>query len=96
MIIPRPCKGIEKPWNMIVTVTPIVIGFLGKDTKGLVKGPGDLEIRVETIQTTALLRLARILGRVQETYRRIVDSQTPVKDHHFTQGVIYTRQVFSR
>ena len=48
---------------------PIVIGALGTITKGLLKGPGDLEVggRVETMQTTALLRTARILRRVLET-----------------------------
>ena len=48
---------------------PIVTGILGTNTKGLVKGLEDLEIRgrVETIQTTALLRSIRILGRVLET-----------------------------
>ena len=37
---------------------PIVIGAPGKDTKGLAKSLDDLEIRwrVETIQTTALVR----------------------------------------
>ena len=51
---------------MKVTVTPIVIGILGTVTKGLEQGLEDLEIRgrVETIQTTALLRSARILRRV--------------------------------
>ena len=50
---------------MKVTIVPIVIGALGTITKGL----EDLEIggRVETIQTTALLRRARILRRVLET-----------------------------
>ena len=45
-------------WNMKVTIIPIVIGDLGTVTKGFVKGQEDLEIRgrVETIQTTALLR----------------------------------------
>ena len=39
------------------TVIPIVIGALGKVTKGLVKDLEDLEIRgqVEKIQNTALL-----------------------------------------
>ena len=47
----------------------IVIGALGTVTKGLIKGLEDLEIRgrVETIQTTALLRSARILKRVLTT-----------------------------
>ena len=53
----------KKLWNMKVTNVPIVIGALGTITKGLLKGQEDLEVggRVETIQTTALLRTARIL-----------------------------------
>ena len=48
---------------------PILIGALGTNLKGLVKGLEDLKIRgqMETIQTAALLRLARILMRVLET-----------------------------
>ena len=59
----------KKLWNMKVTIVPIVIGVLGTITKGLSKGMEDLEVggRVETIQTTALLRTARILRRVLET-----------------------------
>ena len=55
---------------MKVTIVPIVIGALGKITKELLKGLEDLEVggRVETIQTTALLRTARILRRVLETW----------------------------
>ena len=51
---------------MKVIVIPIVIGVLGTVTKGLVKGQEDLEIRgrVEIIQTTALLKSAKILRRV--------------------------------
>ena len=47
----------------------IVIGAFSTVTKGLLKGLEDLEVgeRVETIQTTALLNTARILGRVLET-----------------------------
>ena len=54
---------------MKVMIIPIVIGALGTVTKGLIKGLEDLEIngRVETIQTIALLRSARILRRVLET-----------------------------
>ena len=43
-----------------------VIGALGTVTKGLVQGLEDLEITVETIQTKALFRLARLLSRVQK------------------------------
>ena len=55
---------LKKLWNM-----KVVIGALSTITKGLLKGLDDLEIdgRVETIQTTALLRMARILRRVLET-----------------------------
>ena len=55
---------------MKVTFVPIVIGALGTITKGLLKGLEELEIggRVETIQTTALLRTATILRRVLETW----------------------------
>ena len=54
---------------MKVTTIPIVIGAFGTVTKGLLKGVEDLEVgvRVETIQTTVLLRTDRILRRVLET-----------------------------
>ena len=53
---------------MKVTIL-IVIGAFGTVTKGFLKGLEDLEVgsRVETIQTTALLKTARILRRVLET-----------------------------
>ena len=62
-------RELKKLWNMKVTIVPIAICALGTITKGLLKGLEELEIggRVETIQTTALLRTARILRRVLET-----------------------------
>ena len=56
-------------WNMKVTIIPMEIGAFETVTKELLKGLEDLEVggRVETIQTTALLRTARILRRVLET-----------------------------
>ena len=61
-------KELKNLWNMNVTVIPIVIGMFGTVTKGLKQGLEDLEItEVETIQTTALLRAAKILRRVLET-----------------------------
>ena len=62
-------RELKKLWNMKVTIVPIVIGAFGKITKGLLKGMEDLEVggRVESIQTTTLLRTARILRRVLET-----------------------------
>ena len=63
-------KELKKLWNMKVTIIPIVIGAFGTVTKGLFKGLEDLEVgnREETIQTTALLKTARILRRVLETW----------------------------
>ena len=59
----------KKLWNMKVIIIPIVIGAFVTVTKRLLKGLEDLEVggQVETIQTTALLRTARILRRVLET-----------------------------
>ena len=47
-----------------------LIGAFGMVTKGLLKGLEDLEVgdQVETIQKTALLKTARILRRVLETW----------------------------
>ena len=57
-------------WFQVTIIIPIVIGAFGTVTEGLLKGLEDLEVggRVETIQTTALLRTARILRRVLETW----------------------------
>ena len=53
-----------------MTVIPIVIRELGTVIKWLVKGLEEVEIRtrVETIQTTELIRSARILRRVLEIW----------------------------
>ena len=60
---------LKKLWNVKVTIIPIVIGDLGTVTKGLEQGQEDMEITgwVETFQTIALLRSARILRRVLKT-----------------------------
>ena len=62
-------RELKKLSNMKVTIIPIEIGAFGIVTKGLFKGLEDLEVDrwVETIQTTALLRTAKILRRVLET-----------------------------
>ena len=62
-------REFKKLWNMKVSVVPIVIGAFDTVTEGLFKRLEDLEVggRVETIQTTALLKTARILRRVLET-----------------------------
>ena len=54
-------RELKKQWNTKVTIMPAVIGAFGTITKGLLKGLENLEVggRMETIQTTALLRTAR-------------------------------------
>ena len=51
-----------------MTIVLIVIGAIGPLTKGLLKSLEDLEVggRVETIQTTALLKTDKILRSVLE------------------------------
>ena len=52
------------------TIMPIVIGAFGTVTKELLKELEELEVggRLETIQTTTLLRTVRILRRVLEIW----------------------------
>ena len=54
---------------MRVAIVPIVSGASDTGTKGLLKGLEDMGNvdREETIQTTTLLKTARILRRVLET-----------------------------
>ena len=62
-------RELNKVWNMQVTIIPMVIRVFGTVTKGLLKGLENFEVggQMETTQTTALLRTARILKRVLET-----------------------------
>ena len=62
-------REVKKLWNMKGTIITIVIGAFGTVTKESLKGLEDLEVgdRAETIQTTALLKTARILRRILET-----------------------------
>ena len=63
-------RDMRKLWNMRVTVIPIEIGALEMVPKGLERGLEELEIegRIETMQSTALLKSAWILRRVLETW----------------------------
>ena len=58
-------RELKTLWNMKVSIVPIVIGAFGTVTEGLLKGLEDL---VETIQTTSLLKTARTLRKVLETW----------------------------
>ena len=61
-------------WNMKVMIIPIVIGALGTVTKGLVPVLEVLEItgRVDSVQTTALLRSTIIPEKSLEDLRRLL------------------------
>ena len=63
---------------MKVTMVPIEVGALGTIPKEMVKGLEDLKIRgqAETIQTTTLLRLARIMRKVLETLGGLLSLKT--------------------
>ena len=74
-------KNSKKRWNMKVTVITTVISALEPVTKGLIKRLGELEIRrVETIQMTLLGSAKKKPGDL----RRLVVTQTPVKNHQLT------------
>ena len=83
---------------MNVTIVPIEIGALGTVTKVLLKGLEDLEVsgKVETIQTTALLRTAKILRRVLETWGDLLSLKLQwktieneiCKGHHLLLGIL--------
>ena len=51
--------NLKELWNMKVTLLPIVIDAFGKVTKALIMRLEDMDVseRVETIQTTALMRM---------------------------------------
>ena len=59
-----------KLWNIKVIVIPVVVGALGTVLNGLERRLEESEIRrkIKTIQTITLLRSARILKRVMETW----------------------------
>ena len=84
-------------WKMKMSVISIIIGPLGTVTKELVQGVmEDLEIKekVETIQATALLGLARIFKRVwrlDETYCHSNSRENAgVKDSQKSKMIIIT------
>ena len=65
-----------------MTIIPLVIGAFGTVTKGLLKGLEDLEVgnRVETIQTTALLKWPEYweeFWRLEETCCHSISSERP-------------------
>ena len=71
-------RELKKLWNMKVTMISIVVGGLRRVPRGLEKRLEKLMIkrRIETMQTTAVLKSARIIKRVLETCK---DLLSPVK-----------------
>ena len=69
-------RELKNLWNLKVTIIPVIIGALVTVTKRLVHGLKDLKIgvRVESIQTTALLRSAK-------NFRRFALTQTQMENH---------------
>ena len=65
-------RMLKKLWNM-ATVISVLVGTLGTVPEGLGKRLRKLEIRgrIETIQTMALLRSARILKKIPGDLRRL-------------------------
>ena len=59
-------RELKMSWNMKVTVIPIGVGRLGTVLKNLEKRVGKLEIRgrIETIQTSVILKTATIFRRI--------------------------------
>ena len=76
-------KEIRKScWTLKMKVIPIVIGLLVMVSKGKGKILKELKIwrKIETIQTTAVLRSARILRRILETWGNLLSTDSGVKN----------------
>ena len=82
----RKDRELKMPWKMRLAVIIIVVGEFETASKGLEKGREVLEIkgRIETIQTTALLKSTRVLRRVMNIWKKLAVTLTPVKEHLLT------------
>ena len=88
-------RELIKLWIIKVTNIPIVSGAFGTVTKWLLKGLEDLE--VETIQTTALLRTARILRRILETWGDLLSLKKLLSLNCVLKlnGIVWNRTVYT-
>ena len=66
-------RELKKPWNMKVTIVPIVIGAFGTITKGLLKNLEDLEANNSIIENS------QNTEKSPGNLRRLAVTQTPVK-----------------
>ena len=71
--VPWPCQRTKWLWNMVETVTWILICPLETSPKGLVRGMEELENwgRAETVQSTEWSWSVRIVRRVLETWENL-------------------------
>ena len=76
-------RKLKTLWNMRMWVIWIIVGALEMVLKGFVKELEELEIneRMETIQNLALLRSARILGRVLEIWGHLQSLRLVAVNH---------------
>ena len=79
-------RELKKPWNMKVTVIPIIIGALGTVTKRLIQGLEDLEIRgrVKTTQNNSIVEIGQNTEESPKDLRIVAVTQTPVRNHSLT------------
>ena len=70
---------------MKVTIIPIVIGAFGTITKGLLKGPEDLEVGTGgDYPNNRIIENGQNTEKSPGNSRRIAVTQTPVKKHQLT------------
>ena len=76
----------KKPWNMKVTIIPIVIGVFVTVTKGLLKVTGRLGSRRTSGDhpNYSVVENGQNTEKCSGDLRRLAVTQTPVKDHQLT------------
>ena len=75
-------RELKKLWNMKVTIIPIVISAFCTVTKGLLKGPEDLEVGDHPKNN--IIENGQNTEKSPGDLRRLAVTQTPVKDHQLT------------
>ena len=76
--------GLEKLWNMKVTVIPIVIGALCTITKGLVLVLEELEIRLGDHSNYGIIEIGQNTKKSPGDLTRLAVAQTPVGNYQLT------------
>ena len=76
-------RELKKPWNMKVTIVPIVIGAFGTITKGLLKGLGSWRTGRD-YSNDSVTENDQNLETSPGDLRRLAVNQTPMKNHQLT------------